>query len=331
MTDIQGTVRQRGDAWQADTRTGGKRVRKSFPTREAAEGWLRGLSGPKATNGRAPVPRTLGPLMERLWELSWGASRSADSLRSSMDIVVRFFGPSTPIDEIDTDWIEAFKASERSRGMANGSINRRLSFLSKALHYAHEHGAITRVPRISRGKVTETRLIWLSEDEERFALDWFRQIGQDLVADLIIALVDTGARPDELLRAKVSDVDKRAGAITLMAMKTGTWRTIPLTKRAAKVLESRAKLAGPDGQLFPLTYRYIRVQWEKLRARMGRTSDPAFTLYITRHTFASRLAQRGVPIQVISKLLGHSTITQTMVYAKVAGRNLEDAIRTLEG
>ncbi len=327
---IQGTIRQRGDAWQADTSAAGKRVRKSFHTREAAEEWLRGLSGAPQGNGRSPVPRTLGPLMERLWELSWSDSRTAPSLRSSVDMVVRFFGASARLDQIDSDWIEAFKAHERTRGMAPGSINRRLSMLSRALHYAHENGALARVPSIRRGKVAETRLVWLSEEEEHFALEWLRQIDQGLVADLVTVLVDTGARPDELLRAKAADFDRRAGAITLMALKTGTWRTVPLTKRASKVLEARAKVAGADGRLFPLAYPYVRVQWQKLRDRMERTEAPAFTLYITRHTFASRLAQRGVPIQVISKLLGHASITQTMVYAKLSGRNLEDAIRELE-
>jgi integrase len=48
-----------------------------------------------------------------------------------------------------------------------------------------------------------------------------------------------------------------------------------------------------------------------------------------RHTFASHLAMRGVPMPAIKELLGHSSITTTMRYAHVAPSTLRSAIEML--
>jgi site-specific recombinase XerD len=48
-----------------------------------------------------------------------------------------------------------------------------------------------------------------------------------------------------------------------------------------------------------------------------------------RHTFASRLVQKGVALQVVSELLGHASVTQTMRYAHLApgeGRKAVDLL-----
>ena len=48
-----------------------------------------------------------------------------------------------------------------------------------------------------------------------------------------------------------------------------------------------------------------------------------------RHTFASRLVQRGVDLYRVQKLMGHSTMKVTERYAKLVDANLEDAIEVL--
>jgi site-specific recombinase XerD len=50
-----------------------------------------------------------------------------------------------------------------------------------------------------------------------------------------------------------------------------------------------------------------------------------------RHTFASRLAQRGAPIAVISQLLGHQNLEQTMVYSHLSLDCLQQSIDLIRG
>ena len=55
-----------------------------------------------------------------------------------------------------------------------------------------------------------------------------------------------------------------------------------------------------------------------------------FKQHSLRHTFATRLLALGVDISIVSKLLGHSSIETTMIYAKATLDTLRGAIRTLD-
>ena len=63
---------------------------------------------------------------------------------------------------------------------------------------------------------------------------------------------------------------------------------------------------------------------------MGLQSDKQFVFHITRHTFASRLVQSGIGIQIVQDLLGHKTIKMTLRYAHLAPHNKTEARMALE-
>ncbi|MCI0559860.1 MAG: site-specific integrase, partial [Nitrososphaera sp.] len=54
------------------------------------------------------------------------------------------------------------------------------------------------------------------------------------------------------------------------------------------------------------------------------------TIHTFRHTFASRLVQAGVSLAKVSKLLGHSSVTTTEIYAHLAPNEVsEEAVEVL--
>ncbi|MFZ1081396.1 MAG: tyrosine-type recombinase/integrase [Candidatus Kryptoniota bacterium] len=55
-----------------------------------------------------------------------------------------------------------------------------------------------------------------------------------------------------------------------------------------------------------------------------------FKLHSLRHTFATRLIDHGVDVLTVSKILGHSDIRTTMIYAKVRLETMRNAIKLLE-
>jgi site-specific recombinase XerD len=56
------------------------------------------------------------------------------------------------------------------------------------------------------------------------------------------------------------------------------------------------------------------------------------TIHTLRHTFASRLVQAGVSLAKVSKLLGHSSVTTTEIYAHLAPNEVsEEAVEVLNG
>jgi integrase len=72
---------------------------------------------------------------------------------------------------------------------------------------------------------------------------------------------------------------------------------------------------------------YISHRWDRATKAAG---CPDVTLHILRHTCASRLVQKGIPIYTVSKWLGHSSVKVTERYAKLAPDSLAGALAALE-
>jgi len=53
-------------------------------------------------------------------------------------------------------------------------------------------------------------------------------------------------------------------------------------------------------------------------------------LHKFRHTFASHLIQRGIALEQIQKLLGHASITDTLIYAHIKPQNLHSQVAVLD-
>jgi integrase len=86
----------------------------------------------------------------------------------------------------------------------------------------------------------------------------------------------------------------------------------------------------PTDRLFPFDNLWMRNVWDRVRVNLGFALDKDFVPYICRHTCASRLVQRGVPITVVKEWMGHKSITMTMRYAHLAPTNLKVAATALE-
>ncbi|HJN39525.1 MAG TPA: site-specific integrase, partial [Chloroflexota bacterium] len=71
----------------------------------------------------------------------------------------------------------------------------------------------------------------------------------------------------------------------------------------------------------------LRTAWEGARDGAGLVN---FHFHDLRHTFASRLVERGVPLLHVSKLLGHSTILMTQRYSHASEDALHDAVGRLD-
>ncbi len=139
-----------------------------------------------------------------------------------------------------------------------------------------------------------------------------------------------------------SDLDLESdhrSSVTLLHTKNGLPRRIPLTTRSYRMLlRLRAEqsdlnqhavfLYSAPGSSTAVPFRKCGSSWKTALRNAG--VDPTTRLHDLRHTFASRLVSRGVPIFDVSKLLGHKSITMTMRYAHLAPEAFESAIEKLE-
>lgn len=361
-------VRQRDNGrWQADVIVAGRRVRKDFPTQEQADAWevatraaMEAKRQPKAERGPPPpsgpadlsgdgpgagrngaAMRTLGEAMERAFDRYYRGTKWETKTWQTMGRVLAHFGKDHPLNRIDADALDRFVAKMRGERKAASTINGRLAVLGKVLRFAHERGALVRMPKIERETVHNLRLRWLSDDEEATLLRLLRQYGKDDVAETVEALIDTGMRQSELFALTPGDVDLEArtiriwktrhGSETFKRTKNGDMRTIYMTDRVRDIVARRVQSTGPQGWLFTGDIFWLRNAWDRARVAMGLAQDEHFVPYVCRHTCASRMVQRGVSIPVIQKWMGHKTIQITMRYANVAPENLREAMETLNG
>ena len=114
--------------------------------------------------------------------------------------------------------------------------------------------------------------------------------------------------------------------------KTDTDVRIPLLPQAEELIKKYHDhpKAVNYGTLFPV------ISNQKMNAYLKEIADlcninKAITFHIARHTFATTVTlSNGVPIESVSKMLGHTTIRSTQVYAKVVEQKLSEDMQNLK-
>lgn len=343
-------VRQRGRGFQADVKEGPglPRHRYMFKTEALAKGWeadalaaiANGRPVPEPgvdTHGLRPGVMSFGRGADEFFAEAYAGNKSnwSNVVALYLNMFKKEFGEGTPLADVATDeQMARLTARFHAAGNAQSTINGKLSVLSKYFTWAKKRRHLKEVPEITRTAPDNERGGYVSMDEERKMLRWFVQWEKHEEADAFIALVDSGMRGSELWRLTAADLrDPPSGGDMLMAVrksKNGKPRSIPATARLRAVLRRRAG-AYPEGPLFPGmdNWRFIKV-WNRGRDLLNKAEDKDFTPYLLRHTFGSRLAQAGVPMSVIQKLMGHKNINQTMRYAKYAPENFVQAVAALD-
>jgi len=81
-------------------------------------------------------------------------------------------------------------------------------------------------------------------------------------------------------------------------------------------------LVRKDGKLLPILSN------QKMNAYLKEIADICqinknLTYHVARHTFATMSISKGVPIETVSKMLGHSKIQTTQIYARITNKKLE--------
>ena len=332
--------------WIIEFTVDGKRFRRSSgtPHRRAAERleekWREEVHQGKHRLAK-PVPMTLSAAVDRYYAtvtaLKPSRERTKKAERCALDILVRQLGPQTRLEVIDaatiTQWRDDLLASHK----AAATVNRYLATLRAILNRARrDWNALAEVPRFALLPLNNTRYRFLNEDEERAIL----AASAPHLRDLIVFLIDTGARMSEALELTWGDVDLDglSTGVRFMRTKSGVPRRVPLTTRVQDTLRRLRKGQGhPSGRVFlfrpngrseAVPYKQPHGAWKSALRRAG--VDPDLRIHDLRHTFASRLVSRGVPLFDVSKLLGHQTMAMTMRYAHLAPDAYEAAIAKLE-
>jgi integrase len=193
------------------------------------------------------------------------------------------------------------------------------------LNFGIKHGLRPAASNPARGVKMyreKARERFLSEAEIGAAAEAIEQaeqegkIGPFGAAGLRLALF-TGARSGEVTAIQWDHIDWQRRFIRLPDSKTNEPRTIHLSDAALEVLKTVPRV-GPyviAGAVPEEPYKNLSRAWIVARAYAGLQD---VRLHDLRHSYASLAAGRGVPLQMIGKLLGHKVVATTQRYAHLA-------------
>ena len=136
----------------------------------------------------------------------------------------------------------------------------------------------------------------------------------------------TGFRRSELAHLTAGDIHIKQKVAIVRKGKGNKDRTIPLLSSLVTMLSEYTKDMKPTDSVFCLTERSITDKVSVWSKKAGLKLHP----HSFRHYFAEQLLERGVPLTVVSALLGHEDLRTTAAYLGLRPGSLREAVDKLE-
>lgn len=137
----------------------------------------------------------------------------------------------------------------------------------------------------------------------------------------------TGLRHSDIVTLQWEDIKQTEDGLIIRKkqQKTENIVEIPMNKAAISLLPERKEKGLIFGDKFTQVHRNkIIRRWVK-----GVGIEKHITFHCSRHTFATLLISKGADLYVVSKLLGHTNIETTQIYAKVVDESRRKAVELL--
>lgn len=187
-------------------------------------------------------------------------------------------------------------------------------------------GAVPSVPKWSLASIPR----YLTEKQLRAFLRYFKRgtpMGRRDYA-MALCLTELGLRGSEVVALRLDDIDWREGILRIVGGKNRRVRELPLSqpigdaitaylrrgrpKTASRHLFMKHDRFNDQGISIWIVRRIIGRAWKKVPG-----NEHFKGAHVLRHTAATRLFQRGVPLKTVADLLGHQSIDTTQIYTKV--------------
>jgi integrase len=249
------------------------------------------------------------------------------------------------MDELTSHDLERFKQARIAEGVGTEIIKYGLLLIHGTWKFAKKLGYQISPLEFPSVQIPKAPLRYLTEQEERRLLkelapdregaglkpiaersEELKRMMQDAY-DLVVLLLDTGARYSEIANIEWRRIDLSERTIHLWRPKVQNETVLYMTDRVFEVLSRRLKskttdyvFNNRDGNARGYSTKSIR----KAILRAGLQNCRVHTL---RHTHASRLIQNGMGIYEVREILGHSDIKTTLRYAHLESRQVTSKAR----
>jgi len=362
-----GAIFKRGRVWYIDVRANGRRIRKRIgPAKKIAQLALQDAEVKIARNefGFAQNDIFIDKFFEQFLDYS-RANHQPSTCNRYRAVIDHFKLFANKVDDIGflsqvtpktldlykvfrkDSWVNPNGKPVESDNDVNGhtrkgarahTINFEIGALKTMFNLAIKWGYLKENPttNVKPLKVNDSKPVRFLTDKE---VSTFLNACPPDLYPIYFTFLNTGMRKAELENLEWEDVDLKRRKIKIRRKefwqpKTGE-REIPISDKLHKLLV-RLKVSNDksieSNFVFPdSSGGIIRT---KLRERLIRIAKEAdieglTKLHTLRHTFASQLVMSGVDLPTVMKLMGHSDIQTTMIYAHLAPDHLADAVNKL--
>ena len=219
------------------------------------------------------------------------------------------------------------------KGCATNTIYKFLQLLRMPIVKAQRMGIVFKDPYqgykmkkefVDRGYLKEEEVIKIASKEINIKR-------LDMVRDLFIFSCYTGLAYSDLANLKPENIQKMFDGklwIITHRQKTKTNVNVPLLGPAERIL-MKYQDQLPEGQLLPV------ISNQKCNSYLKEIADicgieQKLTFHLARHTFATTMTLgKGVPIESVSKMLGHTNISTTQIYARITNDKISKDMNDL--
>jgi integrase len=273
-------------------------------------------------------------------ELQDAAERTLDQYERDLARAALLF-PDLPVEEWGSSQcmfvLQQFPQASRRRVRA---------VLNDFFRWALSWGHVTESPmvRVPTPKPPAQKLIDMFDDAEEHALCALPEVRDSA---LMVVLFGTGIRKGEARALTLNDVDMKRGVVRVLKGKGSKGRLIPVGGRVLAAVDELRILEGlnPSDHLWygvrtnSHYTRYLRVTpapegtfhrwWARCLSESG---VPYRNPHTTRHTYATKYLRAGGRIEILARLLGHSSVSTTdREYSHLVTEDLTaDLLRVLE-
>ena len=209
--------------------------------------------------------------------------------------------------------------------LKSNSATKTLKFFKTVVIFAQKCGVMTHDPFLNHHFHLEPvdRGFLTDEEIQRIMQKDFEIPRLEMVRDVFIfscfcglAYIDVA----HLTQENIITLDNRLWII-INRQKTNVQSNIPLLEIPQMIL-NKYKGKTKDNRLLPVLSN------QKINAYLKEIADlcgikKRLSYHLARHTFATMLLSKGVPIESVSKMLGHTNIKTTQIYARITNKKIE--------
>jgi integrase len=243
--------------------------------------------------------------------------------KSTLHHIKAFAGSNVPFQSIDEKWLMGFQTYLLNVVDTNTAITY-FNKVKASLNLATKEKLIRNNPAEYIANIREkpTEKVFLSLNEIKLLNE--TPLGNDTVKRAFLFSCFTGLRLSDVRRLEWKHVQD--DQLTLRIKKTRQPEYLPLSQAAKRILGVRGpdtekvfKMMASDGGVWTTLQRW--------REKAGLEKHISF--HVSRHTFATLALTSGIDLYTVSKLLGHSSIKNTQIYAKIVDQKKKDAVNLL--